>query len=349
MAIQVLETEEFLAASRNGVLLDVRSPAEHAQGHIPGARPFPLFTDEERATVGTLYKQQGREAAIEKGFELVGPKLAGWLRQAREEFGGKPLFLHCWRGGMRSANMAWLFDTAGHTCFTLHGGYKAYRNLVIADIARPWPFIVLGGYTGSRKTQVLWALKGMGEQVLDLEAMANHRGSAFGKMGGQPTTEQFSNHLHEALCSFDPAQPIWIEDESRLIGTVYLPDDIYNQKTNAPLVFLDVPKDVRTLYLVDLYGKAEREKLAEGFERIRKRLGGQHYKTAIEALESDDLITAAFTALTYYDKAYDHGLERRDPERVLHLEAPNPDPEQVATMLLALKPKITEQLWSPSA
>ncbi|MBP6303956.1 MAG: tRNA 2-selenouridine(34) synthase MnmH [Bacteroidia bacterium] len=320
MPVQVLNTTDFLALSLKGQILDVRSPREFSQGHIPGAASFPLFTDEERKVVGTLYKHQGRETAIEKGLELVGPKLANFVKHAREF--NKPLFVHCWRGGMRSGSMAWLLSTAGMDVYTLKGGYKAYRKHVLGELSKHYKLIVLGGRTGSGKTDVLLELKKNGEQVIDLEGMAHHKGSSFGSIHQppQPTTEHFGNLLCEQLSLLDTSKYIWIEDESRMIGTVNIDEAFFNTLRKAPLVVLQVTDEYRLTRLATDYGTAERKLLDQAFERIKKKLGGQHLNAAMEALNNGDLKLAAAVALRYYDKAYDFGLSTKEAEVLWYFE-----------------------------
>ena len=334
MSVVTLSVQDFLKQSTNGVVLDVRSPAEFEQGHIPLAVNFPLFTNEERKVVGTLYKQQGKNIAIDKGLELVGPKLASFVRDARAF--EKPLFVHCWRGGMRSGSMAWLLSTAGLQVNVLKGGYKAYRKEVLHTLAHPFKFIVLGGRTGSGKTDVLRMLSQKGAQVIDLEQLANHKGSAFGSIlqAPQPTTEHFANLLHHALLKLDYTHSIWIEDESRMIGTVNIDGQFYHTLRHSPLVVMDVSMEQRLHRLVDDYGQADVSELMQAFERIRKKLGGQHLLAAVEALHSGDLRTAATVALRYYDKAYDYGLTTKEAPVVYPFHPKATDASGMADELL---------------
>lgn len=334
MGDNALRPKHFIRSAKKGVLLDVRTPAEFAQGHIPGAINFPLFSNEERAEIGTLYKQESREAAIDRGFEIVGPKMADWIKTAREKFAEQDLHIHCWRGGMRSANMAWLFTTAGFVCFTLRGGYKAYRQMVLKDLMAPWRFIVLGGYTGSGKTDLLHHLQQKGEQVIDLEKIANHRGSAFGQIGEQPTSEQFANLLHAELSQLDPEQPIWIEDESRLIGKVYLPDEFMQLKRESPLLFMQLPQEERAQYLAEQYGKIPVATLKASFQQIKKRLGDAMVQEALEALDRGDITRAAAIALHYYDKAYVHSLRKHTKHKIKMVSFPKMDIDHMANQLM---------------
>lgn len=320
----VLPIERFLEA---GVpVLDVRSPGEFTQGHIPGAVNLPLFSDGERAAVGTLYKQQGRDAAMLEGLRIVGPKLATLVEQARSIAPGGKVAVHCWRGGERSASVAWLLEKAGYVnVATLAHGYKAFRHHVLASIGQPWNLQVLGGFTGTGKTRLLQQLRQQGAQVLDLEALARHRGSAFGGIGqpAQPSTEQFENLIWAGLRHMNPGRPVWVEDESQLVGHAKIPDAFFLQMRNAPLTFVDLPLTERARNLVEDYGFLHKEELAAAVLRIQKRLGPQWTKAALEALDNDNLGKVAEITLAYYDKTYRRGLAHRPPEGIRRIPATN--------------------------
>lgn len=304
-------TEELLRSGR--VIVDVRSPSEFASGHIPDAVSIPLFTDEERAVVGTAYVQHSREEAIDVGLGYVGPKLASIVSTARAL--RSPLLVMCWRGGMRSASVQWLLSTAGLDARTLPGGYKAYRRWVHDVIARPWRYHVVGGRTGSGKSHHLRARAANGEQVLDLEARANHKGSSFGAIGEarQPSTEHFENLVARDLAAFDLDRIVWVEDESRTIGSVHLPSEMYLAMQQAPITVLDVPIDDRIANLVADYAPATDDELVAAFERIRTKLGGERTRDAIDAVRRGDRAHAVRIALTYYDRTYDFCLSKRTP------------------------------------
>jgi tRNA 2-selenouridine synthase len=315
--VRTLRVDEWLTGTVP--VIDVRSPGEFARGHIPGAVNVPLFTDAERAVVGTLYKQQGRDKAVLEGLRIVGPKLAAIVEQARALAPDGRIRVHCWRGGERSGSVAWLLDKAGFDqVHALKGGYKAFRGHVLAELERPVPLRVLGGYTGSGKTELLNTMRRAGARVIDLEGLAHHKGSSFGAIGQapQPTTEHFENLLWHALHQLGTGAPIWVEDESRTIGRSHLPDAFYQSIRRAPLYFVDIPVEERVQRLVAEYGNAPKEQLAEAIVRIRKRLGPQHAKAALEALDAGDLVTVATIALTYYDRAYRHDMADRDPAQV---------------------------------
>jgi len=306
--------EEFLNLRAQFPVADVRSPKEFAEGHIQAAFNIPILNDDERIAVGTDYKQKGKEAAVRTGIKLVGPRLDEIVEQANTIAKQKNLLVHCWRGGMRSANFSWLMELAGIPCINLKGGYKAYRQKAIESFEQPYPFILITGATGSGKTDILKALANAGEQIVDLEALANHKGSVFGGMGlgDQPSTEQFQNDLFEALHQLDKSKRIWIEDESIAIGKVFLPDTFWKVLRSSPLVRIEADKSIRIKHLVEDYGRADRQALAEAIDKITKKLGGQHAKAAKESLLAGDLANTADILLTYYDKAYQNGLKSRE-------------------------------------
>ena len=324
-------------------LLDVRSPCEFAQSHIPGAVSFPLFSDEERAQVGTLYKNAGRERAMCLGFTLVGSRLGTMAEQLAAIAGdGKRLALYCSRGGMRSGSVAWLCATLGLRGTVLAGGYKAFRRHVLHSFAIPRRLLVLGGRTGSGKTEVLHRLAALGEQVVDLEGLAAHRGSAFGSWPDrpQPSTAQFENLLSLALAGTDPGRALWVEDESENLGKNNVPTDFFRQMRDAPVIVLDVPRQARLDRALAEYGNIAREETAQCLDRIRKRLGGLAHKQAHEHLAADDLPPLASILLDYYDRAYDKQLVRRPPAGRVRAESV----EEAAGRLLALR-KERERLF----
>jgi tRNA 2-selenouridine synthase len=307
-----LPIDAFLAAG--GALLDVRTPAEFRQGHIPGAANLPLFSDAERAEVGTLYKRQGRQAAVLRGLALVGPRmeaLAAGLVAWSARSAGAPLRLHCWRGGMRSGSVAWLAEQLELPVLLLEGGYKSYRRWVLELFERPWPLRLLGGRTGCGKTELLLALRERGAAVVDLEGLAHHRGSSFGGLGlpEQPSVEHYENELAAALAPLAGAEQIWLEAESAMVGRCRIPAGLWRQMKAAPVLAVERPLAERVAHLVAIYGAQDPQALAEATRRIARRLGPQRTALALEAIEHSDWATACEQMLDYYDRCYDHDLD----------------------------------------
>jgi tRNA 2-selenouridine synthase len=333
-----LPISEFLSAAQTLPVIDVRSPAEFEKGHIPGAHNIPLFSNEERALVGTRYKQQGKDSAVLLGLEFVGPKMASFVKQAAALSKGRKLLVHCWRGGMRSSSFCWLLNTAGIEACTLRKGYKAYRHLVQKSFEAPLQMIVLGGETGSGKTDMLKQIAARGEQFIDLEGLAHHKGSSFGALGqaAQPSVEAFENLLAACIAKTDPARRVWVEDESRSIGRVFVPPAFWAQMKSAPLLRVEIPREERIKRLLSEYGSFSKEELAAAVTRIEKRLGGLSTKQCIDALEAGDLQTVASVTLDYYDKAYHHNHAGKEvQERLSMIHIGKDDPSFAADTILA--------------
>ncbi|GAO42386.1 tRNA 2-selenouridine(34) synthase MnmH [Flavihumibacter petaseus] len=314
MAVVSLDIDTFLEKlAQQPLLLDVRSPAEFAHAHIPGAVSLPLFSDEERKVVGTAYKQESRQQAIKIGLDYFGPKMRPMVETVEKLNAGKEgVLVHCWRGGMRSGGVAWLLDLYGIKVFTLKGGYKAFRQWVLAQFERDYNLQVIGGYTGSGKTEILGKLARHGEAVLDLEALADHRGSAFGHLGRaeQPGQEQFENKLALALHALG-AKPFWVEDESLRIGSLFLPNNFHDQLRKAACVFIDIPFEERLDHILKTYGSFPVDQLIVAILRIQKRLGPLETKTAINHLVEKEIRQAFAILLKYYDKFYTKSLNSR--------------------------------------
>ncbi|MEE4259014.1 MAG: tRNA 2-selenouridine(34) synthase MnmH [Bacteroidales bacterium] len=331
-----LPIEDFLPLTDNWPLVDVRSPGEYAQGHIPGSVNIPLFNDEERAEVGIRYKQGGNENAVQIGLEIAGPKLAELAKQAKKEARKKRLLVYCWRGGARSASMAWLFETAGLQVNVLEGGYKAYRRFIREQFSKTAKLVVLGGFTGSGKTDILKQLEKEGEQFLDIEGIAHHKGSAFGRLGqpDQPTNEQFENDLAARWRTFNFDRIIWVEDESRVLGNCSINDPLFKKMRTGILIKILLPKSERAKRLVREYGNFKKDLLLQSIEKIRQRMGGLAVKQAAEALEEGDLLKVADLTLTYYDKTYSHQNSDKAPSKVIEFEIEKDEPEKTAKMLM---------------
>jgi tRNA 2-selenouridine synthase len=326
----------FLQEAGNRVILDVRSPGEFEQGHIPGAHSFPLFTDEERAQVGTLYTKSGREAAYFAGLDFVGPKMSSFVKKALRLAPHKRLLIHCWRGGMRSASMAWLLQSAGFNVILLEGGYKSYRAHIREAFRVPVKLLVLSGMTGSGKTEILHELRKKGAQMLDLEGVANHKGSAFGHIGQkpQPSTEQYENDLAEIWRTFDFSKPVWIEDESRNVGKVNIPEPLFTAMSKATVLRIDFPKEYRINRLVEEYAGIDDEAIAESLLKIKDSLGNKNVQDLILLLSYQLYPIFVKKILNYYDESYDYSLKRKAFARIERYDPVGLTPlEQAAEIL----------------
>ena len=317
-------------------VVDVRSPGEFAQGHLLGAVNVPLFSDAERAEIGTTYVREGRQPAIMLGLARVGPRLAELGAQLIRLAGDAgELSIHCWRGGMRSASVAWLAETLGCRVGVLAGGYKTFRRWVIESTGRGREVHVVAGLTGSGKTRVLQALAARGENVVDLEQLAHHKGSAFGDLGEglPPTQEQFENDLALAWRHTRPNAPVWMEDESRSIGRCLIPEPFWLAKQAGRFHVLELPEEVRLSHLSDIYGGHPAEVLSARIEAIRKRLGGDRASAAIAAVQAGDLKEACRIVLAYYDRSYQRLLEQGPPGRLTAFSFDQLDPDVIADAL----------------
>jgi tRNA 2-selenouridine synthase len=343
MAIAKLNMEEFLRVSKAHPVLDVRSPAEFSHAHIPGAYTLPLFSDEERKLVGTAYKQESKEKAIKLGLSFFGTKMVKMVEETEEivknfELKTKSnksnvVLVHCSRGGMRSAGVAWLLDLYGFKVYILAGGYKVYRKWALRQFEKEYSINIIGGYTGSGKTEALYALAKKQHCIIDLEKLASHKGSAFGNLGQppQPSQEMFENLLADELCTIDERRQmkeisdislvrieqhlpavIWIEDESQRIGEINIPTPFYKQMRNKQIYFINIPFEERLSFIITHYGKFEKEKLMNAIMRIKKRLGGLETKMAINCLIEDNIKGCFSVLLTYYDKFYLKSLQNRE-------------------------------------
>jgi tRNA 2-selenouridine synthase len=312
---------DYIEISGQVPLIDVRSPGEYQKGHIPGATNIPLFTNEERAHVGTVYVRKSKERAIEVGYTYVNPKLKWFISESKKTAPSGRIAVHCWRGGMRSKSFAkHLHENGFDEVYVITGGYKAFRNYALESFKTEAEICILGGYTGSAKTYILKVIKEKGEQVIDLEGLANHKGSAFGNMGNQPTIEQFENNLFWEWKELDYSKTIWIEDESHRIGSVNIPMNFYLNMRSQPVLFLDIPRTERAKHLVSDYAKADKATLADAINRISKRLGGLNTQKALAHLEANELYEVAMISLKYYDKYYLRGLNDREQENVFTFE-----------------------------
>ena len=328
--------EEFWELSQRLPIVDVRAPIEFKRAHIPGATNLPLFTDVERAEIGTIYKENGRESSVLRGLELVGPKMRDLASSILEMAIENSILLHCWRGGMRSRSVGWLANQVEIETRILQGGYKAFRKHVINSFKRPIQFCVVSGLTGAGKTRQIQLLQRLGEQIIDLEKIASHRGSAFGGIGleVQPTVEHFENELFAEISKLDLSRRVWVEDESRMIGSVRLPHHFFAQIRQSPAFFMDVSVETRTELILQEYGGLSPNELVAAIQRITKRLGGQHAKRAIEFLSAGDVKEAVRILLDYYDRLYLSNRERMKRELFVDFAVNDPNSETTTRELI---------------
>ena len=322
MAVKRINIEAFLELAKTHLVLDVRSPSEYAHAHIPNAQSLPLFSDEERKVVGTAYKQMSRENAIKFGLDYFGPNMRKMVEKveslakvsAHEPQTSKKILVHCWRGGMRSGAVSWLLDLYGFQVFTLEGGYKAYRNWILQQFEKLYNFRIIGGFTGSGKTPLLYSLQQNKQAIIDLEGLANHKGSALGGIGQQPqpSQEMFENLLGTELSKYDTQTPIFLEDESQRIGNMQIPMVMWHNMRKSLVYFMDIPFEERLNYLTAEYGKQNKSELVTAIMRIQKRLGGLETKNAINHLLENDFKESFRILLKYYDKWYEKGLYNRE-------------------------------------
>lgn len=337
-----LDIIKFLDLAESIPVVDVRSPSEYGKGHIPGAYNIPLFSDKEREIVGTAFKKEGRGKAILKGLELSGEHMHTKLAEALKVAKDNKLLIHCWRGGMRSESMAWLFSLGDIEAEILEGGYKSYRHHILDLLARKRKTIILGGMTGSSKTHILRKINKMGHQFIDLENIANHKGSAFGALGQQPqpSTEHFANLLFDQWKRLDEESPVWLEDESRNIGSVFLPDPFYKNMQESPAIILLMDTKYRMPRLIEEYSAYPPEMLKDSIKKISKRLGGDNTKEALVAIESGDFSKAIEITLKYYDRTYMYGISKKEASRLIFVKTDSADIEENAMKVIEASGKI---------
>lgn len=335
--VKKIDIKSFFELPKEIPLFDVRTPAEFLQGHIPNAQNLPLFSNAERAIVGTIYKQESPKAAMLRGLEFVGPKMRPLIEQVEASTTSKKVAVHCWRGGKRSGSVGWLLEMGGFEVNTLAGGYKAYRNHILQQFHDfELNLLVLGGKTGAGKTKILKALAEKGEQIIDLEHLAHHKGSAFGFIGERPSpsVEQFENNLFENLRQLDFSKRIWVENESRRIGNVLIPQGFWQHIRQSTLINIELPFDVRLAVSLENYTTKETKDLQKAFHNIRKRLGGQNLQNALTFLEKGSLKEAASIALNYYDKQYQYMLDKNESPCIKYLKFERDEPERTADYLI---------------
>lgn len=298
------------------ILIDVRSPAEFAEYRLPGAVNIPLFSNEERAKIGTIYKQKSREEAVEVGLSIYAPKLPAFfkkVKELKEENPNKRIVVYCWRGGMRSKSVTGTLGLVGIECYQLEGGIRSFRKNVqeslAKEVAKKRDYLVMAGHTGTRKTEILHVLKEKGYPVLDLEELAGHRGSLFGQIGVEPKSQkQFEYELVTRLHQLKDFPYLIIEAESKRIGHIVLPDFIIEGKEKGRRIELEHPFWSRVEHIYQTYQPQKYgEQVKEALQLIRKYLSHDLKVELDDLLEQEDykLIVARLLE-HYYDPKYSH-------------------------------------------
>ena len=293
-------------------IVDVRSPLEFEEDHLPGAHNFPVLTNEQRVEVGTLYKDDPFAARI-LGARYISLNAADHLLTFEKLWDRKhqPL-IYCWRGGLRSHSLTHILRSVGWRARLLEGGYKSYRKFVLSDLKEQLsqpnpPFHVLAGLTGTGKTRLLHHLRKAGAQVLDLEEIANHRGSLLGNVGPQPSQKSFENALHQTLQSFRPDQPVFIEAESNRIGSRSLPATLWQKLATATVTEVQLPLPSRAQLLLDDYPRFldEPDDLCQLLDNLRPLRGHEqvdHWHNLIAAKDWPAFLTSILR--DHYDLCY---------------------------------------------
>lgn len=339
--ISNLHIEDYLNILKSSPTIDVRSPLEYEHAHIPGSLNLGLLNNDERKIIGTTYKNKGNQAAVIQGYQLVGPKFSTYIEEALKIAPEKSINVYCWRGGLRSNIMAFVLHTAGFKVNLLKGGYKSFRSWANDCFQIKKNIKIIGGKTGSGKTLIIESLSRIGEQVINLEGLANHRGSAFGSLGQltQNSNEQFENLIALQWKEINPNKTLWLENESRTIGSNVIPLPIFMQMQNATTIDIRLPLEERVNYIVQEYGCINKIELANNTLKLKKRLGNLRLQQALESLGENDLNAWAIMMLEYYDKTYTYGNSKRKEGSVIPIEFINLNPEQMALEILEWEKK----------
>ncbi|MDC0278630.1 tRNA 2-selenouridine(34) synthase MnmH [bacterium] len=343
--------EECLAKATHPII-DVRSPGEFEEGHLPGAVNVPLYNDVERKKIGTLYRHDGSEVATELGYSIAAEKFDSLVAKVRQvltsgrfsEDSNGEFVVHCWRGGLRSRGVAWLCKRNGLLPLVMEGGYKAYRRHSHSCLSISSNIILLSGPTGVGKTRLLKTLAEHGEEVLDLEGLACHRGSVFGGFPGvkQPTVEQFQNNLFGRWQCLDSTKPVWIEGESERIGRAVIPEPLFGQMRKAPMLYLNAERSARVEFLLKDYGEFDVADLRLKAQRIKKRLGGQRLKEALHAIDTANWEAFCELMIQYYDKYYERSLEKISPELIERVDLRQPGEAHDINRLIWIGHRLTD-------
>ena len=330
------ELEKF--RSFKGPLIDVRSPSEYYKGHMPNSINIPLFDNDERSIIGTIYKKEGRKRAVIEGLKFFEKKMEYLLdnlfmsidsyKTIANKNNNELFFrIYCSRGGMRSQSIAWLLEKYKLNPITLKGGYKKYRRWILDCFSKKWNIIIIGGKTGSGKTRLLSLLNKNKYQTIDLEEFACHRGSTFGGLGmkEQPSNEEFENKIAEKLYSFKTINNVFVEAESANIGKCKIPHEFFNQMKKSRRIEILRSESNRLKELIDTYSVFKKEELKDSVQRIKKRLGPQRTKIALESIDNEKWDLVCRSVLDYYDRCYEYEKVGKENITLLDLTDKNYD------------------------
>ena len=331
------ETLQSLYDHGFDTVIDVRSPAEFAEDHIPGAISLPAMSNEERAEVGTIYKQVSPFDARKIGAAILARNVATHLDGPLADKDGswRPL-VYCWRGGQRSGSVTIILQQVGWRADTIKGGYQTYRRLVFGALYEqplPYRFVLIDGNTGTGKTDLLRHIKDLGGQVIDLEGLANHRGSLLGSMqGGQPSQKWFESLLCLELSKCDPARPIVVEAESSKIGRIVLPPSLWEAMCKAPRIEVTADVEARSRYLTRAYGDltAERDTLKSCLAPLRRIRGNEQVDTWNALIDQSDFVALARSLIVdHYDPTYSKSRAAHEPFFAARIDAGALDEESL--------------------
>ena len=324
--------------SFGGLLIDVRSPSEYYKGHMPNSINIPLFDNDERAIIGTIYKKEGRKKAVIEGLRFFEKKMELLLdnlfmiidsHKIIHKDNNEELYirLYCARGGMRSQSIAWLLEKYKFHPITLKGGYKTYRRWILDCFSKKWDIVIIGGKTGSGKTKLLSLLEKYKYQTIDLEGFARHRGSTFGGLGmkEQPSNEQFENKIAEKLYSYKTINNIFVEAESANIGKCKIPHEFFKQMKKSRRIEIIRSESNRLDELIDTYSVFKKEELKDAVQRIKKRLGPQRTRIALESIDNEKWDLVCRSVLDYYDRCYEYEKVGKENITLLDLTDKNYD------------------------
>jgi len=329
------ELEKF--RSFKGPLIDVRSPSEYYKGHLPNSINIPLFDNNERSIIGTIYKKKGREIAVIEGLKFFEKKMKLLLDNLFMNIDSHKIIpennneisirIYCSRGGMRSQSIAWLLEKYKLNTITLKGGYKTYRRWILDSFSKKWNIVIIGGKTGTGKTRLLSLLEKYKYQTIDLEGFACHRGSTFGGLGmeKQPSNEQFENKIAEKLNTFNTINNIFVEAESANIGKCKIPHEFFNQMKKSRRIEILRSESNRLDELIDTYSVFKKEELKDSVQRIKKRLGPQRTKIALESIDNEKWDLVCRSVLDYYDRCYEYEKVGKENITLLDLTDKNYD------------------------